>query len=146
MIQLDKSRETQSVVFWPSEAIPFSGSSQVNFVWNQDYNQQSGSFLGEIVSRKSWIVVSVSGSDVPAPTGLYTVEIRDTDGALEDLIWNLADLDWEDADTDWDVAQTGTGLGTLLTTERAMVSGSNEVSVTTYVSPNENAKYTTYTS
>lgn len=146
MIQLDKSRANQSVVFWPSEATPFSGSSQVNFVWTQDYNQQSGSFLGTITSRKSWIVVNVEGSDVPAPSGLYTIDIRDTDGALEDLIWNLADLNWNDADTDWDVAQSGTGLGTLLTTERASISGSNEVSLTTYVSPNENAKYTTYTS
>lgn len=145
MIQLDKSRN-QSVVFWPSEASPSGSSTQVTFVYTQDYNQQTGSFTGQIVSRKSWIVATVSGSDLPSPTGLYTLQIRDTSGALEDLVWNTADLNWEAADTEWNVAQSGTGLGALLTTERAFISGSNEVSLTTYVSPNENARYTTYTS
>jgi hypothetical protein len=143
MIQLNKSAEDQLVAFYP-EVTPSASIDAVRFNYNQDYDRSSGSFDGAVLSKKQWVVASVSGSVVPANTGQYTLDIYElTAGA--DLVWNTADVVWNLADTTWEDATVET-VGQLLATERAYISGSNENSLTTYYSPNQNGSYITYNS
>jgi len=143
MIRLDKSAGDQLVAFYPEAGV--SGSIDlVRFNYSQDYDLSSGSFDGTILSKKQWVVASVSGLDVPANTGFYTLDIYELLSSA-DLIWNTAASNWEDTSTLWNVGQ-GTVEGQYLTTERAYISGSNESSTTTYYSSNQNGAYITYNS
>ena len=143
MIQLNKSADNQLVAFYP-EVVPSASIDTVRFVYNQDYDRSSGSFDGAVLSKKQWVVASVSGSVVPANTGQYTLDIYELiEGAP--LVWDLADIVWDLADSTWDIGASD-ALGQYLATERAYISGSNEDSLTTYYSPNQNGAYTTYNS
>ena len=143
MIQLNKSSNDQLVAFYP-EVTPSASIDSVRFVYSQDYDRSSGSFDGTILSKKQWVVASVSGSVVPAYTGQYTLDIYELIAGA-DLVWNTAGVVWNLADTTWDAAGTES-VGQFLATERAYISGSNEDSLTTYYSPNQNGAYTTYNS
>lgn len=143
MIQLNKSAEDQLVAFYP-EVTPSASIETVRFVYSQDYDLSSGSFSGAVLSKKQWVVASVSGSAVPANTGQYTLDIYELiPGA--DLVWNTAGVVWNLTDTTWNAANAET-VGQFLATERAYISGSNESSLTTYYSSNQNGAYTTYNS
>jgi hypothetical protein len=143
MIQLKKSVTTNTFAFYPDVTI--SGSvTDLRVSYVQDLDQSSGSFDSSISSKKNWIVGQASGSDLPTPSGQYTLTLRELiPGAA--LVWGTADLRWDAADTRWDEANAAT-TGQTLAIERAYIEGGNEVSFTTYNSPNESGTYTTYNS
>ena len=143
MLKLNKSQSTNTAAIYP-EATVSSSVDTLRFNYSQDYDRSSGSFDGTITSKKQWVVASVSGSVVPANTGQYTLDIYELITGAP-LIWDLADVVWDLADTTWD-AGASDALGQYLATERAYISGSNEDSLTTYYSPNQNGAYTTYNS
>ena len=143
MIQLNKSAEEQLVAFYPDVEVSASVST-LRFDYTQDYDESSGSFDGELLSKKQWLVASVSGSVVPANTGQYTLDIYEIiEGASQ--VWNLSEEVFSLSDTVWNEG-TANILGQLLATERAYISGSNGSSLTTYNSPNQNGAYITYNS
>ena len=143
MIQLNKSAEDQLVAFYP-EVTPSASIDGVRFNYSQDYDRSSGSFDGTILSKKQWVVATVSGSVVPANTGQYTLDIYELIAGA-DLVWNTAEEVYDLSTVVWSEGTTDL-QGQLLATERAYISGSNGSSLTTYYSPNQNGSYITYNS
>ena len=143
MIQLNASAEDQLVAIYP-EVIVSSSVDSLRFNYVQDYDMSSGSFDGDILSKKQWVVATVSGSVVPAYTGQYTFDIYELiPGAGQ--VWNLSEEVFSTSTVVWNEG-TADLLGQLLTTERGYVVGTNDESITTYNSPNQNGAYTTYNS
>ncbi len=58
-------------------------------------------------------------------------------------VWNQVATAWDSYDEIWNDAGDEQPVD-LLYSDRAWVSGSNESSITTYISANENGTYTTY--
>lgn len=141
MIQLNKSLTNNSVAFYPETAIP-ANATAVRIYYSQDINLNTGSFDASIASKLNWVLLNVGGNSVPSPSGQYTLSIYTLDN-ITYYIWNTTALNWEDADTQWDLAGSG-DVGTLVATERAYVSGSNESGLTTYLSPGQAGYYITY--
>jgi hypothetical protein len=141
MIQLNKSQAINKIAFYPE--VPVSASVDgIRIYYSQDINLNTGSFDGVITSKLNWVVADVSGSVVPNPSGLYTLNIYElTAGAA--YIWNLVNIDWEDAATEWQDAGEEVEGG-LIATERAYISGSNESGLTVYLSPGQAGYYITY--
>lgn len=141
MIQLIKSQNINTIAFYPEA--PISASIQnIRIYYSQDINLNSGSFDGAIDSKLNWVVASVSGSVVPGPSGQYTLNIYElTSGA--DLVWSTAEVVWNLANVQWQIG-TSEVIGGLIATERAYISGSNESSLTTYLSPGQAGYYITY--
>ena len=143
MIQLKKSTTLNSFAFYPDVTI--SGSiDYIRAEYVQDLDKSSGSFDGSITSKKNWIVGQVSGSLLPTPSGQYTLTIKELLQGVA-IRWDAADLRWDAVDQRWDNV-TETVAGRTLATERAYIEGGNEVSFTTYNSPNESGTYKTYNS
>jgi hypothetical protein len=143
MIQLNKSTQTNTVAFYPEATISAS-VDQLFVSYSQDINKNGGSFRADITSKNNWVVATISGSDVPAPSGLYTLQISEiVEGDL--LVWNTAAEDWEDVLSTWN-SDTFESVGALIATERAYISGSNNLSYSTYLSQDENGFYVTYQS
>ena len=87
------------------------------------------------------MVFQNTGSLVPDYTGQYEVDIYTNVeiAAVWDQVaqpWNVYNEIWDDAGEEQ--------LVDLLYSDRAWISGSNNVSITSYVSPNENGTYITY--
>jgi hypothetical protein len=89
------------------------------------------------------LVFENTGSLVPTPSGQYEVELWTAQGIIN-AVWNSTDVPWNTFDTTWQAASTEGVLGDKIYSDRAFVSGSNEVDITQYLSPNENGTYTTY--
>jgi hypothetical protein len=141
MIQLIKAQDINTVAFYPE--VPVSASiTDIKIIYSQDINLNTGSFDGVIDSKLNWIVASISGSVIPGPSGQYTLNIYELiPGAA--LVWNTAEDTWNSLDVQWNVG-TSEVLGALIATERAYISGSNESSLTTYLSPGQAGYYITY--
>lgn len=140
MIQLNKSQTINTVAFYPEAPISASVSN-VRFYYSQDINRNTGSFDAVVDSKLNWVVTKVSGSDLPSPSGLYTLTVYELLAGA--LIWNLTDEIWSSANVDWN-SNVGENLGGELATERAYISGSNESGLTVYLSPGQAGYYITY--
>lgn len=141
MIQLIKAQDINTVAFYPEAPVSASVNA-IRIIYSQDINLNTGSFDGTIDSKNNWVVASISGSVIPSGSGQYTLEIYElTEGSP--YVWNLANVIWNLANTTWDDA--GAEIeGGLIATERAYISGSNESSLTTYLSPGQAGYYITY--
>tara|TARA_B110000305_G_scaffold239987_1_gene309263 strand:- start:532 stop:978 length:447 start_codon:yes stop_codon:yes gene_type:complete len=113
--------------------------------YSQSYDQSNGTFRVTTQSSptqyKNWLVFQNTGSLVPDYTGQYEVDIYTNveTAAVWDQVaqpWNAYNEIWDDAGEEQ--------LVDLLYSDRAWISGSNNVSITSYVSPNENGTYITY--
>lgn len=141
MIQLNKSTQTNTVAFYPEATISAS-VDQLFVSYSQDINRNGGDFRASISSKNNWVVATVSGSVVPSPSGLYTLDIYElVEG--DPLVWNTAAQDWENVLSTWN-SDAVEVIGDLIATERAYVSGSNNLSYSTYLSPDEDGFYVTY--
>ena len=149
MLQLNKSQTTNTQALWPDvELLAALSSSVLLLDFTQQYdksvtNKVSGNIINNPgVNGTQYVVFQVAGTNVPSPSGQY--EVKAYEGLVgTDLIWEQVAETWGLIDARWNDA-TGTTRGTLLATERAYVSGSNEQDITQYVSPDENGTYITY--
>ena len=143
MIQLKKSTTSNSFAFYPEVEVS-SSVDTVRFNYVQDMDKSSGYFDGSITSKLSWVVGTVSGSDLPNPSGQYTLDIYELiQGASQ--IWNLSEEVFSTSTVVWNEGSADI-LGQLLTVERSYIEGGNGVTLTTYNSPDETGTYTTYNS
>jgi len=115
-------------------------------VFTQSYsNTVTGSIQATVISNPantSWVIAQFSGSLLPSASGQYTFDSYElVFGGFS--VWNTDISQWQAAATNWESAQ-GTSLGDLISTDRAIISGSDVTPITEYVSPNENARYTVY--
>lgn len=143
MIQLKKSNTTNTFAFYPDVEVT-SSISALEIEYVQDLGKASGSFEANVSSQKNWIVGTVAGSSIPTPSGQYTLTIKRAT-LLPGLVWGTTNTQWALTDVAW-ADTTPTVAAETLATERAYIEGGNEVTYTTYNSPNETGTYTTYNS
>lgn len=146
MLQFNKSLGTNTNAAYLETVNTGSGYyDSLVAVYSQSYDNSNGTFRLDTVSAptqyKNWLVFSNTGSLVPDYTGQYDISIYTN--AFVAAIWNQVATPWDSFDEIWDTAGEEQPVD-LLYSDRAWISGSNNVSITTYVSPNENGTYITY--
>ena len=153
MLQFDKSLASNKNALYLDTVNTGSGYyDTLRVAYSQSYDQSNGTFEVTAVSTptqyRNWLIIQNIGSDVPTPSGQYDIEVYTATVAPGgDAIWGTWSKTWTATSQTWG-AITGSGeiitLEDLLYSDRAYISGSNESSITTYVSSNEDAAYTTY--
>lgn len=118
--------------------------------YSQSYDNSTGSFRVYPVSipnqYRNYLTFTVSGSDIinaDLPSGQYDVKLYKTSEPIEGR-WAFVAEAWDTYDQVWSTAGEGGLPQELLYTDRAYIVGTDESSITQYVSPDENGTYTTY--
>ena len=149
MLQFNKSLATNTNALYLDTVNTGSGYyDNLVAVYSQSYDQSNGQFILTTTSTptqyNNWLIVQNAGILAPDYTGQYDVEVWTIAGVV-DAVWDQVAVAWDSFDTTWEAASEAAGaLDDLLYSDRAWVSGSNESSITTYISANENGTYTTY--
>jgi hypothetical protein len=146
MLQFNKSLPTNTNAIYLDTVNTGSGYyDSLVAVFSQSYDESNGTFVVTATSTPTsynrWLVFQNIGSLVPSPSGQYNVDIYTNN--LIPAVWNQVATAWDSFNEIWDTAGEE-GPTDLIYSDRAFVSGSNEVSITQYLSPNENGTYTTY--
>ena len=147
MLQFNKSEATNKNAVYLDTVNTGSGYyDSLLAVYSQSFDNSNGVFeitpLSVPNQYRNWLVFENTGSDVPSPSGQYTVEVRI--GDIVSAIWGEFAPTWTATSDTWSGVEGGVTIGDLLYSDRAYISGSNETSITQYLSPNENGTYTTY--
>ena len=142
MFQLSKAQAVNTIAFYPNE---LTTGSVVLLEFTQSYsNTVTGSFSASVISNPintPWIVAQFSGSLLPSASGQYDFKIFDV--YFSASIWNLTNIEWQLNNETWDYP--GVPIADeLISTDRAIISGSDVTPITEYLSPNENARYKVY--
>ena len=146
MLQFDKSKITNSNAAY-IDTVNTSSSyyDSLVVVYSQSLDNSNGTMEVTTVSSPSaythWLIFQNSGSLVPSPSGQYNVDIYTKEEVA--AIWNQVATPWDTFDEIWDTAAQSLPI-TLLYSDRAYISGSNESNIKQYVSPDENGTYITY--
>ena len=146
MLQFNKSLPTNTNAVYLDTVNTGSGYyDSLVAVFSQSYDESNGTFVVTATSTPTsynrWLVFQNTGSLVPSPLGQYNVDIYTNEEIP--AVWQEVAVAWNAYNEIWDEAGEEQPI-TLLYSDRAFVSGSNEVSITQYLSPNENGTYTTY--
>jgi len=147
MLQLNVSSTTNSSAVYPDVTASL-GTTQVLLEFTQSYDfSTKGNVIANLINTPSatnpWLVFQVSGSTLPTASGQYNVQIYEFTQAANLLTWGTQNTLWAATNDTW--AGIGGFIKTqLLSTDRAFISGSNQVSTTTYLLPANGGKYTTY--
>ncbi len=141
--------------------------------YSQSYDNSNGTFIVNAVSvpnvYTNWLLIENQGLDVPSYTGQYDIQVfkvgdagaaiwgtvsdtwesvtdtwKDITGGSLVALWNNWNDTWRDTTPTWSGIQKSATSTELIYNDRAWISGSNESSITTYISANENGTYTTY--
>jgi len=150
MLQFNKSETTNKNAVYLDSVNTGSGYySELRVQYSQSYDNSNGTFDVTADSLpnayRNWLIISNTGSVVPTPSGQYDVAVYTATEVTVPAIWGTHTKTWA-AETDiWsDVGDEIITLVDLLYSDRAYISGSNEESITQYLSPDENGTYTTY--
>jgi hypothetical protein len=147
MLQLNVSSATNSSAVYPDITASL-GTTQVllDFTQSYDYSTKANVVATLINSPgplNPWLVFQVTGSTLPTASGQYNVNIWEFSQASTLGTWGTQATLWVNTNNTWGGA--GSFVKTiLLSTERAFISGSNEVSTTTYLLPTNGGTYSTY--
>ena len=151
MLQFNKSEATNTHAVWLETVNTGSGYyNSIKLQYSQSYDNSNGIMDITAISTpnlyRNWLLFSNSGSDVPLATGQYDIKIYTYTGSFEVAIWGQWSDTWLATSQTWGniTGDAGVVLVDLLYSDRAWVSGSNNSSITQYVSPNENGTYITY--
>jgi hypothetical protein len=143
MFQLSKAQSVNTIAFYPNE---LTTGSVVLLEFTQSYsNTVTGSILADVISNPQntpYIIAQFSGSTLPSASGQYDFKIFNT-VLSNPPIWNTTNTNWESANFVWEFPG-GMVANELISTDRAIISGSDVTPITEYLSPNENARYTVY--
>ena len=146
MLQFNRSKNINTNAVYLDQVNTSSGYyDNLVIEYSQSYDQSNG--LMELITTSTptnytnWLVFQISGSFVPSYTGQYDMSVYT--GLFIDAVWNQIDIAFNSYNETWDTAGYY-APDELLYSDRAFVSGSNESSITQYVSPDENGTYTTY--
>ena len=157
MIRLNYSGSGQDTnALWVNAKV---SASEVTYALTSSYDQSLWELTGSIISNKTqggdgWLLVRSSKDLAPTASGQWFADISPIFSPFNPAIWNVTALKWEDnnepvaiIDYIWDNFQsyiTSKTDGGFLDTERVWVSGSNDPTITDYISSNENATFNTY--
>jgi hypothetical protein len=150
MLQFNKSEATNRNAVYLDTVNTGSGYyDTLKIQYSQSYDNSNGTFDVTATSiptqYRNWLVIENTGSVVPTPSGQYDVKVFTATDVIIPAIWGQLATAWTNEPDTWStVGETVTTLADLLYSDRAYISGSNEVSITQYLSPNENGTYTTY--
>ena len=143
MFQLNKSEAVNTIAFYPNE---LTTGSAILLDYTQSYsNTVTGSIIADVISdpqNTPWIIAPFSGSLLPSASGQYDFKIFEYTPAAG-LVWSTTNTQWQLTNILWN-AGTAPVIGDQISTDRAIISGSDVTPITEYVSPNENARYTVY--
>lgn len=149
MLQFNHSQQTNTNAVYPNVTASL-GTTEVLLKFTETYDQSTtDNIIADVINTvgggNPWVVFQLTGSSVPTPSGQYDVEIWQFTGIPGGLgIWSEQNTLWAATNATWNSGPGGYQKDVLLSTERAYVSGSNETSITQYLSPNQNGTYTTY--
>ena len=150
MLQLNVSSTANSSAVYPNVTASL-GTTQVLLDFTQSYDYSTkGDVIATLINTpnplNNWLVFQVSGSTLPTASGQYDVNIyqfTSTSGSLG--TWATQATQWTLTNVLWSGASGSVYTKTqLLSTDRAFISGSNQVSTTTYLSPTDGGTYSTY--
>ena len=147
MIQLSYYQPTNTNAVYPDTQAAV-GTTSVLLDFSQVYDRSEwNNIIASLANTTSlanpWLVLQLTGSLVPTASGQYDVNIYQYTSAANLLTWATQNTLWASTQNTW--AGTGAFIkGTLLSQERAYISGSNEVPITVYTGSNQNGAYTTY--
>lgn len=153
MLQFNKSEATNKNAVYLDTVNTGSGYyDTLRIQYSQSYDNSNGVFEVTATSTptqyRNWLVLENTGSVVPTPSGQYDVAVYKANVAPDlEAIWGEWTKTWTATSQTWGAITGSAGavtLGDLLYSDRAYISGSNETSITQYLSPNENGTYTTY--
>ena len=150
MLQFNKSLATNKNALYLDTVNTGSGYySTLKVQYSQSYDNSNGTFDVTATSiptaYTNWLIIQNNGSVVPSYTGQYDVAIYTATEVTEQATWIQASKTWINETDEWNsVGDEIIGLVDLLYSDRAFISGSNNIDITQYVSPNENGTYTTY--
>lgn len=139
---------TGSYTIYPDQTPERLGQqdSILKIVLVQDLDQSETEFYGTLINSPTEfsprIIFKALQSQLPEFRGLYTMYTYE--GIRTSDVWNLAAAKWEDCLNDWD--QSIELDLTLLSTDRAYVSGENTPTITQYTGTNQTGAYITYNS
>jgi hypothetical protein len=148
MLQLNVSSTTNSSAVYPDVSAS-AGITQVALDFTQSYDfSTKADVIATLINTPSatnpWLVFQVSGSTLPTASGQYNVDIYQFTPGVTLGTWQAQATLWNATANFWNGAGGAIVKGTLLSTERAFISGSNGVDTTTYLLPANGGKYTTY--
>jgi hypothetical protein len=150
MLQFNKSLATNKNALYLDTVNTGSGYyDTLKVAYSQSYDQSNGTFDVTATSLpnayRNYLIIENTGSVVPSPSGQYDVEVYTATEVTVQATWIEASKTWINETDEWNsVGAEIITLADLLYSDRAFISGSNESSITTYVSSNEDAAYTTY--
>ena len=151
MLQFNKSLATNTNALYLDTVNTGSGYyDSLRVAYSQSYDQSSGTFEVTATSipnqYRNYLIIQNDGSVVPTPSGQYNIEVYTVTGSIVEAVWGQWNKTWTATSQTWgDISgEGGITLVDLIYSDRAWISGSNESSITTYVSSNEDARYTTY--
>ena len=150
MLQFNKSEATNKNAVYLDTVNTGSGYyDTLRVQYSQSYDNSNGVFEVTASSLptayRNWLVLENTGSVVPTPSGQYDVAIYTATEVTDQATWIEATKTWTLETDIWsDVGAEIITLVDLLYSDRAYISGSNESSITQYISSNENGTYTTY--
>ena len=147
MLQLNVSSATNSSAVYPGVAAPIGTTTLVlEFTQSYDYSTKSdvvATLINTPGPTNPWLVFQLNGNTLPTASGQYNVDIYQNTGIGIAYQWFNANMTWVNANFVWSQGSAPV-KGTLLSTERAFISGSNGVDTTTYLLPTNGGTYTTY--
>jgi len=150
MLQLNVSSTANSSAVYPDVTASL-GTTQVLLEFTQSYDfSKKDNVIATLINTPSltnpWLVFQVSGSTLPTASGQYDVNIWQFTANTGSLgTWITQATQWLATNILWSGGSGSAYTKTqLLSTERAFISGSNQVSTTTYLSPTDGGAYTTY--
>jgi hypothetical protein len=147
MLQLNRSQAINTNAVYPDVTASVGTTSVLlEFTQSYDYSKTSNvtaSLANTVSLTNPWLVIQLSGSSVPTASGQYDVNIWTYALGGGSTIWAQTTSSFTSETGKW-----GGGAivvkQTLLSTERAFISGSNEVTTYTYLLPANGGSYTTY--
>ena len=147
MLQLNHSQATNTNAVYPDVLAP-AGTTQVLLDFTQSINKNTtpnviATLANTVSATNPWLVIQLTGSSVPTASGQYDVNIFTFTQSAALGTWGTQATLWNATNNTW--AGTGNFVKqTLLSTDRAYVSGTNEYSITQYPVPVNGAYYYTY--
>lgn len=147
MIQLNYYQPTNTNAVYPDTQAAV-GTTSVLLDFSQVYDRSEwNDIIASLANTTSlanpWLVLQLTGSLVPTASGQYDVSIYEYT-TISLGTWSTQNTLWATTPLTWNGIGGGYIKGTLLSQERAYISGSNEVPITVYTGSNQNGAYTTY--
>jgi hypothetical protein len=137
MLQLNSNTGSNVIAVIPNITGSYSGSILVEFIY--DYTWASSSIVpATVITNNNYLIMDITGSNLPTASGLYTVNFFS--GSLSnDLTWSTWTPTWTTLTSLWP-SYSGSVIivtGSLIDTERAWVSGSNDPNIIQYLSQSQ---------